>query len=433
MTKTVQTKKNELKNICLLGVSMDTTNNGVKALSASLIRLMTRIYPGKEICLLTASRSSRSIPFMIDGNSHSVSVVNYRLSPRSKFQQHLFTILLFAVIWRIIPIKAIRKKIEQKNRWIGTIRNSLYIGDICGGDSFSDIYGLQRMILDSIPRIIILLCNKKYLLLPQTYGPFTSKYSKIIARYFIKQAVHIFSRDMQSISLIKKEFKTPEAKISLCPDVAFTLESHMPADSTVCPPLQKSKHELLGLNISGLLFTGGYTGKNMFGLAFDYKDFTNRLIEHLIAKSNIDILLIPHTFSSDTDQSQDLGAIKKIYDSFKEVPNIHYVSKEFDQYNIKGIIGTCDFFIGARMHSCIAALSQCIPAVGVAYSKKFIGVYSSIGVNDLVLDARKLESTSMITQIDHLFQKRNEYKTILQNKLPTIKQTIEEQLTNITN
>ena len=38
------------------------------------------------------------------------------------------------------------------------------------------------------------------------------------------------------------------------------------------------------------------------------------------------------------------------------------------------------------MHACIAALSQTVPAVAIAYSRKFLGVMETIGVEDIVVD-----------------------------------------------
>ena len=48
---------------------------------------------------------------------------------------------------------------------------------------------------------------------------------------------------------------------------------------------------------------------------------------------------------------------------------------------MKYLIGQCDFFVGSRMHSCIAAVSQCVPAVSIAYSDKFIGVMATLGLS----------------------------------------------------
>ena len=37
------------------------------------------------------------------------------------------------------------------------------------------------------------------------------------------------------------------------------------------------------------------------------------------------------------------------------------------------------------MHACIAALSHGIPTTAVAYSKKFIGFFDSVGLGDYVM------------------------------------------------
>ena len=66
-----------------------------------------------------------------------------------------------------------------------------FIGEICGGDSFSDIYGIRRFIFTVIPDIIAIFLNKSLILLPQTYGPYKSLIAKKIA-YFIIKVLFIF-------------------------------------------------------------------------------------------------------------------------------------------------------------------------------------------------------------------------------------------------
>ena len=80
---------------------------------------------------------------------------------------------------------------------------------------------------------------------------------------------------------------------------------------------------------------------------------------------------------------------------------------------IKGIIGLCDFFIGSRMHACIAALSQGIPTVGVAYSKKFGGVFESVGVADWFIDAREADQDEATEKVMRLFGEREAVRTTL--------------------
>jgi polysaccharide pyruvyl transferase WcaK-like protein len=58
------------------------------------------------------------------------------------------------------------------------------------------------------------------------------------------------------------------------------------------------------------------------------------------------------------------------------------------------------------MHSCIAALSQGIPCVGIAYSRKFKGVFDSVGVADWVVDARTTNQEAAIHKIVSLYRNR---------------------------
>ena len=68
-------------------------------------------------------------------------------------------------------------------------------------------------------------------------------------------------------------------------------------------------------------------------------------------------------------------------------------------------------------HSCIAALSQGIPTVGLAYSKKFSGVFGSIGVDDLVIDLRHENSDDILASINRIYLER---ETIIQRLSETV-------------
>ena len=87
------------------------------------------------------------------------------------------------------------------------------------------------------------------------------------------------------------------------------------------------------------------------------------------------------------------------------------VQGRYNQSEIKYIIGQCDFFIGTRMHACIAAVSQGVPAVPIAYSDKFIGVMETIGVGALVADPRAMDEDTIISTIDRAFENRADLRT----------------------
>jgi polysaccharide pyruvyl transferase WcaK-like protein len=83
------------------------------------------------------------------------------------------------------------------------------------------------------------------------------------------------------------------------------------------------------------------------------------------------------------------------------------------------------------MHACIAALSQYIPAVSIAYSKKFLGVYDTIGMSDLVIDVRNQDITMVIDRLKNIYCQRESYRADLARIIPEVKKTMFSILTGI--
>lgn len=406
-----------MRKVTLLGASFDTGNMGVSALAASLVKLVKEINPAAHISLFIGERSVRRKKIQMAERFVDVDVINYRLSPKSSIGEHLLCLLLIALMYRIVPSHKIKQIILQTNWRLKSLALSDFVGDIRGGDSFSDIYGIRSFILGSIPSIITLLIGKKLVLLPQTYGPYKSLISHIIARYILSRAYIILSRDKESIDLVKKLLgKIQNKQILFCPDVAFALDSHTPKNGVI-PPFANSgeDHPVIGFNINGLLYNGGYTRNNMFNLKLDYKSFVHKLSEAILKDTHANLLLIPHTFAAHGHVESDPDACMEVFNALSPLyrGRIQIIAGEYDQHAIKGIIGGCNFFIGSRMHACIAALSQKIPTAAVAYSKKFKGVFNSIDVGNLVIDAREAETREAVNMIIAMFEDRAQIGKIL--------------------
>jgi polysaccharide pyruvyl transferase WcaK-like protein len=375
------------------------------------------------------NRSSNPQPINLSNTKINIQVINYRLSPKSKISKHLFWIFMLAILQKIIPEKSIKQKLVNFNDFLKNLNKVDIVGNINGGDSFSDIYGIRRFVIGSIPSIISILLGKRFILFPQTYGPFKSKISESIAIYLITSSYAVYSRDHECIDYIKKIVKSKDTmhKIKFCPDVAFLLDSIKPKRILTLPPLNSSTSVIVGININGLMYEGGYTGNNMFSLKTNYKKLTSNIIEKLIDDNkNLRILLIPHTYGKTENRDNDTSACKEILESLdrRYIDKIHIVLHEYDQSELKGIIGMCDFFIGSRMHACIAALSQGVPTVGIAYSKKFIGVFDSIDSGDLVADARNLNETEILEIVMDTFKNRSFISNAVKIKIVPIKNLI---------
>ena len=281
-----------------------------------------------------------------------------------------------------------------------------------------------------MPQLLVLSLGKKLILLPQTLGPFNLKLTSIIARYILNRARIIYSRDYTGLRETKAllEYDGNPEKLRFCYDVGFVVNPVRPGKIDLGGLREQSevKAPLIGLNVSGLLYMGGYTENNMFGLRIDYRKFVNDLIDFLIQKKNANIILIPHVFGSQEHKESDSVVSEIIFNSLhsKYKDRIFVARGNYNQNEIKYIIGLCDFFIGSRMHACIAALSQNIPAIAIAYSKKFYGVMETIGVEFLVADPRKMEKEEILNMISETYSQRDLIRKQLEQKIPEVKRTV---------
>jgi len=78
------------------------------------------------------------------------------------------------------------------------------------------------------------------------------------------------------------------------------------------------------------------------------------------------------------------------------------------------------------MHACIAALSQGVPAVGLAYSDKFLGVFESAGVGSVVIDLRKMEQSEVIDKTLSAFERRAALQERLLSRIAGIQDEVEQ-------
>jgi polysaccharide pyruvyl transferase WcaK-like protein len=182
----------------------------------------------------------------------------------------------------------------------------------------------------------------------------------------------------------------------------------------------------VGLNISGLLYMGGYSRDNMFGLKIDYREFVKALISNLIERIGMPVLLIPHVFGTNEYSESDETASQKVYDELcdKYPGRLGYLQGAYDQSEIKYIIGMCDFFIGSRMHACIAAVSQSVPAISIAYSRKFKGVMDTVGMGKYVADPRMMGKDEILEVIGSAYADRSAIREKLAMKMPEVKASV---------
>ncbi len=416
--------------VCILGAGFGTSNLGVSALASGTIHAALRAFPGAELFFLDYGREPVVYEEETPYGAIGVSLLNIRFSKKVFLANNIAWLLLLAGLIRLLPSRNWRDALRRKNVCFTRIVSADVVASLAGGDSFSDIYGLVRLLYVSLPQLLIIFLNKKLILLPQTIGPFKGGFAKVIARFILKRAHIIYSRDHYGLIEIKDLMgkKDLHGKLRFCHDVGFVVAPIKPTkmDLGDLSEQKEGVYDLIGLNVSGLLFMGGYTMNNMFGLKSNYQELTYDLIDFLIKKKDLSVMLVPHVFGQGKNSESDSTVCENIYADLKsKYPGkLFLVKGNYNQSEIKYIIGMCNFFIGARMHACIAALSQCIPAVGIAYSKKFKGVFETVGVENLIADPRTMGKEEIIEVICTALKYRMKVKAKLQQIMPQVKNNI---------
>lgn len=421
--------QNSHKKVCLLGASFATDNMGVGAITAGAIQCILHRLPEAEIVLLDYGKKEITYDFPFRGKIVPIQMINMRFSKRVYLKNNIAFLILIAFILKLIPFQNVKTGIIIRNICLQHLHEADIIAAIAAGDSFSDIYGLGRLFYVALPQLLVLFMGRELFLLPQTLGPFRGRIARFIAKYIIGHARMAYSRDFIGQKWIGEFLgsRLLAEKVRFCYDVGFVLEPIPPEKIDVGDLLAKKKENccVVGMNISGLLFMGGYTRKNMFGLKIEYRELVYDILDLLMRKPEVVVLLVPHVFGPPENSESDAVVCERIYNDQVMAPyksRLFLVKGEHNQNTIKYVIGLCDFFIGSRMHACIAALSQCIPAVAIAYSNKFLGVMQTIAVDSLVADPREMGKKEILGIISSVFERRHFLRRQLELGIPHVKQ-----------
>lgn len=410
--------------IGVLGATLETPNLGVSTLAAGAVSCILHAFPHAQIFFLDYGRQPTIQTLVAGPLPARVPLVNLRFSWRFWLPNHILTLLLAAIVIKIAP-RSIARWMKTRNRWLAQICSADLFTAVSGGDSFSDIYGWIRFLYVALPQILVILLGGSLALLPQTYGPFRSRTARMVARWIVSRAECSWCRDRNSLAkLMRVHVSHPQwGESAFAYDLAFALQLTRPTSISIDGlKMPYPESELIGVNVSGLLFQGGYTGRNEFGLRVNYRRLQHAIIRRLLSHSHTRVLLVPHVSGPGCNAEDDLSACEQIYAALRgSYPGrIGILRGTYSPGEMRSILGLCSFFVGSRMHACIGALTESVPAVAVAYSDKFSGVMASLDLDDLVADARKLSGKQILAVVENSWKTRGEIAERLERTIPTI-------------
>lgn len=375
-------------NIVLANAPIANGNLGCVALSYTSMYLVDCVMRESNIAYrlyLTDAQNKKSGEYFIE--------INDRKIPYTQIS-HFKSIDLKDLIKSVIKFKELITSLK-------VFRKADYILDIGQGDSFSDIYGERRFNLINLVHREARLFDTTNSILPQTIGPFKDSGIKKKAYKAIKQANLVMTRDKKSYDYVTTH--VPEQKaVKEYIDVAFFL------------PYKKMEFEKenihVGLNISALLWHGGYTGDNQFGLITDYQLVVRQIIDYFLSQPNVKLHLVSHVVSAERMVENDYAVafdLTKEYNS----PNLVLAPFFLSPIDAKDYISGLDFFMAARMHATIAAFSSGVPVVPMAYSRKFNGLFVDTLGYEHIVDLKVDSESDSFDKVQDFYKHRQMLKS----------------------
>lgn len=378
-------KKKSLK-IGVLGLTFASANLGCQALAYSFFEVLGKI----------ANENHYTIDlYVIDeiGLKSALTKKNY-------LKEHLpdkkSPLIKSHLIWEFYDKKIIVTRT--------LMRKCDLIFDFTAGDSFTDIYGQKRFEERTGMKELVISMGIPLVLGSQTVGPFQLKNVDRAAKV-IRESHAVFVRDEKSYSYVREIANVTPI---LTTDVAFFLPYK----------LRHKKPHTIGINPSGLLWRGGYTENNQFGLTVDYRKYLVCLIDYLI-NNMWEIHLIPHVLTENLDVvDNDLIACNELKQRY---PSLIVAPLFKTPMEAKSYISGMEIFTGARMHATIGAFSSNTTVIPFSYSRKFEGLFESLNY-PYVISGTSLSTEEAIEKTIQYLNERSRLKICLQNCMDVIDQ-----------
>jgi len=411
----------------LLGATLETGNLGVSALALSTIAGLVRT--GRTIELSLFDRAPGTRHDFVETPDGRIPVRRVGMYYSRRF--HSWNNLQQCFVAAHAKLGRLHPTLLQLRALDGVL-------DVSGGDSFTDLYGNRRFRAQTYSKRIPLALGVPLVLLPQTYGPFHRPVHAAIAKRILISSRQVWTRDLRGLSrlqgLLGAHFDPARHRSGV--DLAFGLSPLKPADPSL-PQMVFAERQradlLLGLNVSGLLYSEPHSSSERLGIRSSYRAVMQRLLSRLLQIPGTRVLLVSHVQNTSYAEGGDFDACRALRESLssEDAERVTVLPHVEHPANLKWVFEFCDWFCGTRMHACIGALSQGVPTVALAYSDKTLGVLEMVGAGDWVFDLRVLTEEQLVELVSTTLERRKEMATTLAERLPSVQQLLRSQFHEI--
>ncbi|WP_152187657.1 polysaccharide pyruvyl transferase family protein [Georgenia satyanarayanai] len=392
--------------LVVAGAPLDNDNRGVEALGTSVVAHLASAASVGGVSVLDDGWGVRADP------SWGATVRVDRIGVRNSRRWHR------RESWARIRVDQALGGLG--NPFLTRLARADALLDLSGGDSFTDLYGPRRLATVCAPKEAAVRAGRPLVLLPQTFGPFTTPEGRRRAERLVRRSALAYARDAwsheQLLDLAGTSADTSRLRQGV--DVAFGLTAREPDPGTVARFAELAGELVVGVNVSGLLREEDAGGR--FGLAGPYLATMVELVRALVQRGAV-VVLVSHVDGGDpTERDAAAHAQVEAALSPSERARVWRLTPTLRAAELKWCIARLEWFAGSRMHATIAALSSAVPAFGYAYSDKARGVFGTCGVADHVTDARAVAGAEAVERALDSFTARAQARAVLLERVPGV-------------
>lgn len=283
---------------------------------------------------------------------------------------------------------------------------------VTGGDTLSLDYGLGSLLKWVSQVETALRANKTVVLWAASVGPFTAntKVERFMSAHLSRYHL-ITVRESDSLAYLTS---LGLRNVELVADPAFVLEPQAPGIALTLP---KGAHGTLGFNISPLITKFRESAESVARLEADIVAFWRWVLD----TTALDIVLVPHVDplngSSENSDSAYMSALLAQFGGAN--PRIALLPRTLNAAELKHVISGCRYFMGARTHSTVGAMSSGVPTISIAYSVKAKGLNRDLfGDLRYVVETPAVALETLQAALQRLQTEEADIRSLLAQRIP---------------
>lgn len=380
-------------------------NRGCEALVRSTYHLISQVYP--EATLLVPSFKKE------------LDEQQWKLRPQESIQFiNTFDTPKELIIWnKVIQKMPFLKRLIKPDYFLPShIKQDIDNVDaviMTGGDVISLEYGLPSLFQWSGLMDKASAKRVPTILWAASVGPFSA--DPVVEQYMIRHLKNysvITVRETESFNYLQGLGLT---NVELVADPAFVMVPEEFDVSSILPPILGEG--LLGFNVSPLIAKFRKSEADANQMLEEVVHF----IKNVLDTTSLSIMLIPHVDPlNGSEKNSDSAYMKRLLEKLGgSSSRLTMAPPTLNAAQLKFLLSKCRFFIGARTHATIGALSMLVPTLSIAYSVKAKGLNKDLfGNTKYVLNTPDVSKSTLIDGLNLLIKDEQRIRNLLSEKIP---------------